>query len=87
MINKQGTLVFKSQWTDTIQLKDVLENVIEWENLISSGKGVYYSYSETQRVIDMDRWADLKIKKKILTRAGDKAIREWKEALKDADPI
>jgi hypothetical protein len=35
----------------------------------------------------MDRWADLKIKKKILRRAGDKAIREWKETLKDADPI
>ncbi len=87
VINKQGTLVFKSMWTDTLQLKDVLENVIEWERLISSGKGVYYSYSETQRVIDMDRWADLKIKKRILGRAGDKAIREWKETLKDADPI
>jgi len=87
VVNKLGTLVFKSQWTDTLQLKDVLDNVIEWENLISSGKDVYYSYSETQRVIDMDRWADLEIKRKILGRAGDKAIREWKETLKDSDPI
>ena len=87
VINRKGILVHKAQWIDTLQLKDVLDNILEYENAMASGHGAYLSYSETLRAIDNDRWADLEMKKKVLHKAGDKAIKDWKEKLYDNDPI
>jgi len=87
VINREGVLVHKAEWADTIQLKEVLDNILEYEHAMARGQGVYTSYSETLRTIDMDRWADLGMKRKILHQAGSKAIRDWKEMLKDSDPI
>jgi alkyl hydroperoxide reductase subunit AhpC len=87
IINKDGLLVFKSEWADPLQVKDTLENLLEWERARAAGRGAYLSYTETLRAIDTDRWADLKIKKEVLHRAGLKSIKDWKEMLQDNDPI
>ncbi len=87
VINKEGILVHKGQWTDTLQVKDVLDNILEREQAVAAGRGVYLSYSETLRAIDMDRWADLEIRRKVLHKAGENAITDWKEMLNDKDPI
>ncbi len=87
IINKDGLLVFKSEWADPLQVKDTLENLIECDNARASGREVYLSYTETLRAIDTDRWANVDIKKKVLHQAGLKSINDWKEMLHDSDPI
>ncbi len=87
VINRQGTLVFKSEWADPLQIKDVVDNLLEWENALKNKRQVYLSYSETLRAMDTERWADLEIKRKVLHRAGTKSIKDWKEMLHDTDPI
>ena len=77
VINKQGLIVYKADWTNMDEMRSVLDDVLKIEKARSSGESVRISYSERlSTYIDVNE----SIRLRVMERAGEKAQRDWDKA-------
>lgn len=76
VINKQGIIVYKSDWTDADELTDLFENMIRWEEAKEQGQPFRLSYGERLRIVQEDPG----VRKRVYERAGQKALEDYKKA-------
>ena len=76
VINRQGIIVYKSDWTDAEELSDLFENMIRWEEAREQGQRFRLSYAERLRIVQDDP----AIRRRVYERAGQKAIEDYKRA-------
>lgn len=76
VINRQGIIVYKSDWTDADELEGLFENMIGWEEAKNQGRHFRVAYAQRLRCVEND----LETSKMVLQRAGEKAVKDYKKA-------
>lgn len=73
VINKQGLIVYKADWTDCAEVADVLETLLRWEELKRTQVPFRLAYSERLSPVT----EDAAIRKRVYERSGPKAIADF----------
>ncbi|MEE8450198.1 MAG: hypothetical protein V3S39_11265 [Thermodesulfobacteriota bacterium] len=76
VINRQGIIVYKSDWTDAEELEGLFENMTRWEEAKSKGRHFRVSYAQRLRYVEDDP----ETRKRVYQRAGEKAVKDYKKA-------
>ncbi|MEM4297809.1 MAG: deiodinase-like protein, partial [Nitrososphaerota archaeon] len=86
VIDKNGMLIYKSQWADMDELEKVLNTVIRYEEaLMEGGRIIEFNYSEKLVYRDLEMRLDYetvrRVRREVLERAGRKAVDELERSL------
>lgn len=74
LIDREGTVVYKSDWTDSHELKEMCESLLRLEAMRAQNVPIIrQGYSERLHWIDMDP----ALRDRIYKRSGEKAIQDF----------
>ncbi len=74
LIDREGTVVYKSNWTDSAELKDLCESLLRYEGMRARSMPIVRkAFSERVHWIDMDPT----VRERVYKRSGEKAIKDF----------
>jgi len=74
LIDRKGMVVYKSNWTDSAELKDVCESLLRYEGMRARTMPIVRkAVSERVHWIDMDP----AVRERVYKRSGEKAIKDF----------
>lgn len=77
LIDREGTVVYKSNWTDSNELKEMCESLLRLEAMRAQNVPIIrQGYSERLHWIDMDP----ALRERVYKRSGNKAIEDFVRA-------
>lgn len=78
VISRQGLIVYKSDWADTEELKQLFDNLLAWERARREAIPHKAAYSERLHYVPND---DIETRRRVYARSGEKAVRDYTEAM------
>ena len=77
VINKQGVIMYRADWTDMDEMRSVLDDLLKIENARKSGQSVRLSFSERMHSVAE---VDDSTRDRVMKRAGEQAIDDYAKA-------
>jgi len=86
VIDRDGVLVYKSQWADMLELETVIETLLKYDAVKTGGGIIEFNYSEKLVYRDLESRLDhgtiVRKRREVLGRAGRRAVDELGETFK-----
>lgn len=78
VINKQGIIVYRSDWVDTEELRQLFDNLLAWEAARAQNEHHKVAFSERLHYVPEN---GLGLRRRVYLRAGVKAVKDYGKSM------